>query len=218
MILRVALACMCSLAFATGCSGQPPSVVQQAAADDANGAATEAKQKAMENAAAPAIHEAVRNYASLQLLTPKPVMVDLEVFLLCDSRAIESASTRARERSGPHALTAIRVFMSDSAAEAFRDSTTYPAGAVIVKEKHKGSDAALVTAHEPVAKPLAVAGMIKRAAGYDPAHGGWEYFYLADTGKLEHGRLASCIDCHRNAAGSDYVFGDWFQGESPRNR
>ncbi len=213
MILRVAVACMCGSALATGCSSDPPSVVQKAAADDMSGAASEAEQAATEKAAAPAIHEVVRNYASLPLLTPQPVMVDLEVFLLCDSRAVESASTRARERSGPHAVTAIRVFMSDSAAEAFRDSKTYPVGAVIVKEKQKASQAALVAAHEPVARPLAVAGMIKRAAGYDSTHGDWEYFYLADQGKLQHGRLASCINCHRNAAPSDYVFGDWFQGE-----
>lgn len=214
MIVRVAVTCVWGLAFATGCSGDRPSVVQQAAADDTSGPATKAEQKSTEKAAAPAINEAAHNYARLNLLTPKPVMVDLEVFSLCDSLAIESASTQARERSGPHALTAIRVFMSDSAAEAFRDSAkTYPANAVIVKEKWQPSQTPLVAAHEPVANPLAVAGMIKRAAGYDPTHGDWEYFYLADTGKLEHGRLASCINCHRNAAGSDHVFGDWFQGE-----
>ncbi|MDB6068335.1 MAG: hypothetical protein JWR26_4543 [Pedosphaera sp.] len=54
-----------------------------------------------------------------------------------------------------------------------------------------------------------VGGMVKRAPGYDPAHGDWEYFYFDDAAKIQSGRIASCVGCHETAKGKDYVFGTW---------
>ncbi len=54
--------------------------------------------------------------------------------------------------------------------------------------------------------------MIKRPTGYDPDNGDWEYFYFEDPTKFEQGRIALCVECHRGAAATDYVFGGWAGG------
>jgi hypothetical protein len=204
MALKYALAGVVGLALATGCNGGQPPAAQRAYAGNASGVDVRSE------ADAPTVEGVARNYAELQLMTAKPVHVDRELLTLCTPLAIEDASDRARERSGPHASTAIRIFMNDLAAEAFCDSgATYPVGAVIVKEKQGSFDGPGNLPHEPVETPLGVAGMIKRAAGYDAQHGDWEYFYFEDASKIEQGRISSCIQCHRNAAATGYIFGDW---------
>jgi hypothetical protein len=119
----------------------------------------------------------------------------------------------ARERAGPHAHTSIRIFMNDEAANAFHKSTKYPVGSVIVKEK-KGLDYKISgpSPHTSAKTSDGVGGMIKRSAGYDSEHRDWEYFYFEDPSIVEHGRITSCIECHRSAAASDYVFGSWEGG------
>ena len=52
-------------------------------------------------------------------------------------------------------------------------------------------------------------GMIKRAPGYDPEHGDWEYFFFEDIAKIEHGKIASCVNCHHGAKDKDHVFKAW---------
>ena len=92
------------------------------------------------------------------------------------------------------------------------DSAAYPVGSVVVKEKHE-----LVTdgpspdglAVDQASSTAAIAGMIKRAPGYDPDHGDWEYFYYENNQVAATGRLSNCIDCHTYAADRDYVFGRW---------
>jgi hypothetical protein len=54
-----------------------------------------------------------------------------------------------------------------------------------------------------------VGGMVKRAAGFDPAHGDWEYFYFEDPAHIESGAIATCTGCHASARATDYVFGSW---------
>ena len=54
-----------------------------------------------------------------------------------------------------------------------------------------------------------VGGMIKRAPGYDPAHGDWEYFYFEKPEKIERGRIATCVKCHAYAHTTDHVYGTW---------
>lgn len=210
MTLRVALSVLLGLTLTAGCGANPAPIAKRAYAADVE--TSPAPNAPAPNA--PAVEDIVRSYHELHLLTAEPVAVDLEVFLLCSSQAIESRAEQSRKRAGPHALTAIRVFMNDSAADAFRRSAkTYPVGAVIVKEKQKSFDDPAESSGETAPPPLAVAGMIKRASGYDPPHGDWEYFYFEDAAKLQQGKLAACIECHRNAAKTDHVFGDWFERE-----
>lgn len=162
---------------------------------------------------APAVEDLARSYASLTLITKEPVLVDLQLAMLC--RGVSQPDVdEARKRNGPHAHTSVKIYMNEIAADAFRDrSAAYPVGSVIVKDK-LGLGYDLVDAdgerERKAAKTASgVGGMVKRPAGYDPEHGDWEYFYFEDPTKVEHGKIASCVECHRGASATDYVFGGW---------
>lgn len=140
----------------------------------------------------PTAEEVADTYHDLRLMTPEPVFVDPGLAALC-AGPTPAQQREARDRSGPHAMAEINIYMNALAAEAFgRSEGRYPVGSIIVKEKSDGD----------------AGGMIKRAAGYDPKHGDWEYFFK-DYGGVEAGRIASCVQCHSGAATSDYVFGHW---------
>lgn len=160
----------------------------------------------------PHVEYVAQSYSHLRLMTKEPVLVDPHLSMLCVG-VLKGHVNEARKGSGPHAHTSIRIFMNDPAAGAFGSSGEYPVGSIIVKEK-KGME-------YDVGKPMpqasaktsdGVGGMIKRPPGYDPEHGDWEYFYFEDASQIEHGKITSCIECHRGAAASDYVFGNWSDG------
>ena len=116
----------------------------------------------------------------------------------------------ARKTKGPHAHTAIRVVMNESAAQTFdRGAGGYAPGVVIGKQKTLLSTRDGSPAGRAPAVQNGVGGMVKRAPGFDPAHGDWEYFYFDDATKIESGRITSCIACHDAAKDTDYVFGTW---------
>lgn len=153
--------------------------------------------------------QVAKHYPTYRKITPEPVMVNPELATLC-RRPDMSDVEKLRVRYGPHAHTAILIFMSDLAAEVFSaKSASYPPGSVIVKQK------TLLDYYDPATKkfvsphPAGVGGMIKHAPGYDVEHGDWEYFYFDDPEKIESGKIASCIDCHGNAKARDHVFGSW---------
>lgn len=165
----------------------------------------------------PAVEEVARNYSKLDVLTREPVLVDPQLAELCVGIWQQHVDD-ARKRSGPHAHTSIRIYMNEAGSTAFRNSVTkFPVGSVIVKEKQglEYNSAETPSSQEAAKTSNGVGGMIKRHPGYDSAHGDWEYFYFQDPSKIEHGKLASCIECHRGASASDFVFGGWANRGSP---
>jgi hypothetical protein len=101
---------------------------------------------------------------------------------------------------GPHKKPGLRIFANQVARDALsKEPKSIPEGATVVKEKWGGDADRL----------LAYAAMIKRAPGYDPKHGDWEYVYVDFGGKsaVERGRIQSCIRCHASAKSRDYLFG-----------
>jgi hypothetical protein len=188
MLSRTVTSAVLLLTLATGCSD------------------TNFNKAALQDA--PRAEDVARIYDSYHLITKQPVLVDAGLAMLCVGPRLENVDN-ARKRSGPHAHTSIRIYMNGVAAEHFPNSSKrYPIGSIIIKEKQglyyggKTPDRHSKTAD-------GVGGMIKRAAGYDPDNGDWEYFYFEDPSKVEHGKIASCIDCHRGAAAKDFVFGSW---------
>jgi Cytochrome P460 len=115
-------------------------------------------------------------------------------------------STQEKEERGPHAGHAISIRVNPVGFTAFQAGQLVPVGTVVVKEKF------LLTAGGKDAQPVAVAFMIKHEAGYNAAHGDWEYVYppLRDPGeKIARGKLDSCIDCHQKASKTDYLFREY---------
>lgn len=81
----------------------------------------------------PTAKEVARTYSRLARITAKPVLVDPQLAASCVGIKQEHLDD-ARKRAGPHAHTAIQIYMNELAAGAFRTSAaTYPVGAVIVK-------------------------------------------------------------------------------------
>lgn len=192
------------LAILSGCTDNQTDIVPRAHASESN---------VTENAHNwPSAEDISRNYGRLRLITKEPVLVDPQFAMLCVGIWKQHVDD-ARKRSGPHAHTSIRIFMNDLATSAFRKSKAYPVGSVIVKEKQGLEYKVNDTTPEGSAKTRdGVGGMIKRPVGYDPEHGDWEYFYFEDVAEIEYGKINSCIECHRGAAQSDYVFGNWASG------
>jgi hypothetical protein len=154
-----------------------------------------------------AVVSIAHDYKAFKLITPKPVYVDPELAMLCRGVSQEDMEA-ARKQHGVHANAFIKIYMNESAARAFAEpGKPYPVGAVVVKEKEIGGYQA--DDGKWVGGGDGVGGMIKRAPGFDPEHGDWEYFYFENPKKIESGRIASCVQCHAAASGTDHVFGTW---------
>lgn len=136
-------------------------------------------------------------YREFKRLTAQPRSVAPLTAVLCrppDKGILE----KERAVTGPHTRVSVHIYANPSAAEAITaNAPELPEGAVIVKEKL--SLKAAVTD---------VGGMIKRARGYDPANGDWEFFFFTPGGDFTTGRLANCIGCHSGGK-RDHVFSVW---------
>ena len=159
-------------------------------------------------ASSPAVATVAAEYQSYRKMTDREVLVDPQFATLCIG-ASQQLVERARESKGPHAHSAILVFMNSGAAEAFAaGNRLYPEGAVIVKRKMR-LPVRGTPDHAVRSQAHGVGGMVKRAPGFDPPHGDWEYFYFEDPAQIESGRIASCVTCHAGAKRTDHVFGTW---------
>jgi hypothetical protein len=137
-------------------------------------------------------------YKSLARLTPEPILVSPELAVKCTRPSVAERAAD-EQRVGPHSDTLINIYVNELAKRAIKEKAgSFPSGAVIVKEKLE---------YDVFSDPaVAVGGMIKRAPGYDPANGDWEYFYAAKSGGFATGRLDNCIGCHSQASARDHVF------------
>lgn len=75
----------------------------------------------------------------------------------------------------------------------------FPTGSIIVREKLARADDA---------QPQLVAVMIKRAPGFNPKAGDWEFLSVngALTKIQERQKQGSCFDCHVTQRERDFVF------------
>jgi hypothetical protein len=208
-----AIAVALVLLFLPGCSGDEPGL-NLAQASNATSSSNEAALSQ-----GPDVKQVARTFRQLRLVTKTPVEVDQHFAMLCIG-VQQFHVEESRKRAGPHALTAIRIYMNDLAHDAFVNRTAiYPVGSVIVKEKRGleyvvGEYVVGRPSQSKATTPDGVGGMIKRARGYDPDHGDWEYFYFEDDSKIESGRIANCVQCHQSAGATDHVFGDWARKNS----
>ena len=76
---------------------------------------------------------------------------------------------------------------------------SFPAGSVIVREKFTGQNDL---------QPELLAVMIKRAAGFSPKTGDWEYLIVNGglTKIRERQKRGSCSACHASQKDTDFVF------------
>lgn len=142
-------------------------------------------------------------------MTATPAFANPALAMLCVGVS-ESAVQAKKTQTGPHTHSSVSIFMSEDAAKTFLSGVPpYATGAVIVKQKHRLAYHLDGDFSKKVQPADGVGGMVKREPGYDPEHGDWEYFYFEDPSEIESGRIASCVECHRAAKNTDYVFGHW---------
>lgn len=192
------IALLFSLALLTSCTRTSPRT------SDALGSSSD-----------PATAQAIADsYRKLTMRSNGYVPADGRTYDLCDSLALPSDEA-VKKTHGPHAKRYNGFYMNDLAFKAFESKASYPVGSIIVKEKaHQVADTNTTLFDPEVVTETphtvtGIGGMIKRAPGYDPKHGDWEYFYRSPTTPLESGRITSCVNCHRMAAKKDFVFGSW---------
>ena len=133
----------------------------------------------------------------------QPYYVASSLAALC--AAPMPANYEAERKANPHAATFITVYVNNVGRKAMfaKELKQFPKGSVIVKEKI-GVDSA-------GRKPLLYTLMTKRAPGYNPAVGDWEFSVVSGNGtQLEAtGKLENCQACHVAQSDSDFVFGPY---------
>lgn len=109
---------------------------------------------------------------------------------------------RPKQKPGAdHAYTYGVVYANDAAARVMLAPAPwkFPVGSVIVREKLLSLDQT---------KPELLAVMVKRAAGFNPAGGDWEFLIIdgAQTRVRERQKKGSCLECHASQRDRDFVF------------
>ena len=151
--------------------------------------------------AEPTFETIMASYTAWTKRTDQPVSISAEIFGLCRP----PTATETDFQNSVHGKNlALLDWVNPEAAAGFTagDASPFPVGAAIVKEKlAAGTDGI-----ELVARGF----MIKRAAGFNPAAGDWDFAYwepalgiVSDTTSS-----AACAGCHASSHASDFVFFD----------
>lgn len=132
-------------------------------------------------------------YRQWTLVNPKPQ-------LMAPASAAACAILPWRDEASPHLNKYVSVFVNPVGREAMmtKVSPKFPAGTMIVKEKHGSVDST---------KPEVLTAMIKREPGYNAESGDWEYLVLDGPAAMiiERGKLPRCMSCHSWFKGTDFV-------------
>ena len=89
----------------------------------------------------------------------------------------------------------LKLYANDIAYNAAKNGMPMPDGAILVKENY-GKDKSTLMAITPMYK----------ASGYNPGAGDWFWAKYGPDGKaMAAGKIDSCISCHEQMGGGDYV-------------
>jgi hypothetical protein len=133
----------------------------------------------------------VQGYQAWTRVNREPAMMDAAAAAMCAQMV---------KTQNPHQNKFVTVFVNDAGKQAmlFQKQPTFPRGTVIVKQK---------LANPSSTEPEALTAMIKRAKGFNPEGGDWEYLVLTGDGStvVSRGRNESCQACHRLYTATDFV-------------
>lgn len=150
---------------------------------------------------------ALAEYPSWTALTPGPRLMSYEMAAAC-MPMIDAQPAQARKSHGPHANLWSAVYANPAALAALKtkNSTDFPAGAILAKEKRRQ--------REDVT-PEGVAFMIKHPKGEFVGSDGWEFVdYPSPANRSSYAR---CVSCHRSGASKDYVFSSLAESTAAAN-
>jgi hypothetical protein len=148
----------------------------------------------------PDVVGALKSYTTWARVTHEPFRVSPAISALCTAPTAGNVN--------PHANAYINVYVNEIGRSAMlkQDINRFPAGSVIVKEKLHS---------EQSTEPDLLTVMVKRAPGFNPAVGDWEFAVVDGkaTSVQARGKLANCMECHKTVSGSDYVFRTYLTGQ-----
>jgi len=104
--------------------------------------------------------------------------------------------------SAAHNNNWVGIFVDKLAKDTYLNaSAPYPVCAKIVKPIYNDAEGKSV-------RKLTI--MVKMPPGYDPENGNWWYASYDKTGQqiFKHGKLNDCIQCHKQAVATDYLFSE----------
>lgn len=146
---------------------------------------------------APDVEAIIGSYSGWTALTDAPRPVSMLIYILCRLPTEEEMAFTESEHGNRYLLE----YVNEIGREAMLspDTTEFPVGTVIVKEK-------LGALESDAAEALGI--MIKREAGYNPSGGDWEYIYWEHPDSLMRDKpgLMHCQQCHYEQAETDSVF------------
>ena len=146
----------------------------------------------------PAGAELVAGYKGWTRVNPEPAVFHSHIAIQCYMPTAEQS--RLEHEKNPHRNKFVTVYVNDAGRRAMLEekSPRFPVGSLVVKEKLTTRDSS---------EPELLTAMYKRAAGYDPEGGDWEYLVLDGRGKevRARGKLESCRACHQAYPGTDFV-------------
>ena len=126
--------------------------------------------------------------------------VNQSPYRMAPPSAIACAAPARANVPNPHQDKYVTVYVNDTGRKAMLEqkSPKFPEGSIIVKEK-------LSNPASPAPELLTV--MVKRAPGYNPEVGDWEFMVTDGKGVevRERGKLENCQTCHVSWTRTDYV-------------
>lgn len=149
----------------------------------------------------PTLEALMKSYRNWSKRTPEPISISNNIWSLCRLPSLaEQAFVETEHGAGLYLLDWANTEATQGIAAGGKPA--FPVGAAIVKEK--------LTLDGDAAFEVAALGlMIKRGAGFDPAHGDWEFGYWEPSSGLVSGAESAqhCGNCHASSK-TDYVFVD----------
>jgi hypothetical protein len=141
----------------------------------------------------------VQGYQTWNRVNREPAMMDAARAAMCAQMV---------KTQNPHQNKFIAVFVNDVGKQAmlFQKQPKFPRGTAIVKQK---------LANPTSTEPEALTAMIKRAEGYNPEGGDWEYLVLTGNGStvVSRGRNESCQACHALYKNTDFITRQYLSAE-----
>ena len=148
--------------------------------------------------------ELIAGYRKWTRVNPEPVTMAPQSAQAC-------AILTPADPNNPHTNKFITVYVNEIGRHAMMEEEKphFPQGSIIVKEKLTSPTST---------RPELLTVMIKRASGYNPESGDWEYLVTDGTGKtiLQRGRLENCQACHLRDKSTDYIARSYLPPEVTR--
>ena len=137
----------------------------------------------------------VKDYKTWTRVNTKPYRMPAAVMAACAAPTAGQVSPHLK----PDGYIDVYVNPEGRSAMFTPGRVVFPVGTIIVKEKRQAADPSY---------PELLTVMVKRSSGYNPETGDWDFAVL--DGKAAavqaQGKLENCMQCHKTAGTSDYIF------------